>query len=366
MLHSELEDVARRMDLLVARSREAPIQGPLTDLQAACEHIGKAWSRSWLGYHANVYYATLEPPPPGAHFSQEWGLKDTFSGGTVGDWVEFDPKDVEAAIRARAGNPDLKLLNTFRDEVAEEFDLARMDVLSILDARKTEPFIKGVLDQLEEIAIGDVPTILDTLKPKGEFMSRDTLAIGQGFWTPPHLSNLSRVLAVRIALDGSIKLGTLARQAAKHIQRHGPQRAIGENVFIGHGQSPLWRELKDFLQDRLGLRVDEFDRVPVAGVTHIDRLMAMMESARMALILMTADDEQSDGTYHPRMNVVHEAGLFQGRLGFSRAIVILEDGCEEFSNIQGLGQIRFPSENIKAVFEDVRSVLEREGIVNTD
>ena len=57
------------------------------------------------------------------------------------------------------------------------------------------------------------------------------------------------------------------------------------------------------------------------------------------------------------MNVVHEAGLFQGRLGFSRAIILLEESCEEFSNIHGLGQIRFPKGNIKAVFEDVRQLL---------
>jgi hypothetical protein len=62
--------------------------------------------------------------------------------------------------------------------------------------------------------------------------------------------------------------------------------------------------------------------------------------------------------------VVHEAGLFQGRLGFSRAIALLEEGCEEFSNIQGLGQIRFPRGNIAAVFDDVRQVLEREGFVD--
>ncbi len=66
------------------------------------------------------------------------------------------------------------------------------------------------------------------------------------------------------------------------------------------------------------------------------------------------------------MNVVHEAGLFQGRLGFSRAIILLEEGCEEFSNIHGLGQIRFPKGNIKAVFEDVRQLLEREKIIESD
>jgi predicted nucleotide-binding protein len=60
------------------------------------------------------------------------------------------------------------------------------------------------------------------------------------------------------------------------------------------------------------------------------------------------------------MNVVHEAGLFQGRLGFRKAIVLLEEGCEPFSNIDGLGQIRFPRGRISACFEQVREVLERE------
>ena len=64
------------------------------------------------------------------------------------------------------------------------------------------------------------------------------------------------------------------------------------------------------------------------------------------------------------MNAVHEAGLFQGRLGFMRAIVLLEEGCEQFSNIEGLGQIRFPCGNISAAFEEIRRVLEREGLID--
>ena len=65
------------------------------------------------------------------------------------------------------------------------------------------------------------------------------------------------------------------------------------------------------------------------------------------------------------MNVVHEAGLFQGRLGFTKAIILLQEGCEEFSNIEGLGQIRFPKGNIQAVFEEIRRVLEREGLIES-
>jgi hypothetical protein len=77
---------------------------------------------------------------------------------------------------------------------------------------------------------------------------------------------------------------------------------------------------------------------------------------------MTAEDEQLDGTTRARENVVHELGLFQGRLGFNRAIILLEEGCSEFSNIVGLIQIRFPKDKIGAAFEEIRQVLEREQI----
>jgi hypothetical protein len=56
---------------------------------------------------------------------------------------------------------------------------------------------------------------------------------------------------------------------------------------------------------------------------------------------------------------------FKAELGFGRAIILLEEGCEEFSNIHGLGQIRFPRGNISAKFEDIRSVLEREKLINS-
>jgi hypothetical protein len=47
-------------------------------------------------------------------------------------------------------------------------------------------------------------------------------------------------------------------------------------------------------------------------------------------------------------------------LGFSKAIVLLEDGTEEFSNIAGIQQIRFAKGNIKETFGEVLAVLRRE------
>lgn len=138
---------------------------------------------------------------------------------------------------------------------------------------------------------------------------------------------------------------------------------VGSKVFFGHGRSPVWRELKDFVNDRLGLDWEEFNREAVAGLATSERLHDMLQSAQFAFLLMTAEDELADGTPQARPNVIHEIGLFQGKLGMRRAIVLLEEGCAEFSNIVGLSQIRFPKGRISACFEEVRQVLAREGIV---
>jgi len=137
----------------------------------------------------------------------------------------------------------------------------------------------------------------------------------------------------------------------------------GERVFIGHGRSPMWRELKDYVNDKLKLPWDEFNRTPVAGLPTTARLSDMLNNAGIAFLVMTAEDEQQDGSINARMNVVHEVGLFQGKLGFEKAIILLEDGCTEFSNINGLGQLRFPKGNISAVFHLIHDVLEREGML---
>lgn len=142
-------------------------------------------------------------------------------------------------------------------------------------------------------------------------------------------------------------------------------RSIGSHIFIGHGRSPMWREFKDFLSDRLGLPWDEFNREAVAGITTFDRIESILDSASFAFLIMTAEDQHSDATTHARQNVVHEVGLFQGKLGPRKAIILLEEGCNEFSNIVGLSQIRFPEGQISAVFEEVRRVLEREGVLRT-
>ena len=131
-------------------------------------------------------------------------------------------------------------------------------------------------------------------------------------------------------------------------------------VFIGHGQSLQWRDLKDHLQDQHGYEVIAYEMGSRAGHSIRDVISDMLEKSSFAILVMTGEDKTPDGRLRPRQNVIHETGLFQGRLGFTKAIVLIEEGTEVFSNIAGVQQIRYAKGNIKETFGDVLAVLKRE------
>ena len=131
-------------------------------------------------------------------------------------------------------------------------------------------------------------------------------------------------------------------------------------IFIGHGRSAHWRELKDHLQDKHGFRIETYEAGARAGHTIRDILEDMVSKTSFAVLVLTAEDEQADGLLRARQNVIHEAGLFQGRLGFARAVLLLENGVEEFSNVQGIQYIPFSKGNIKEAFGEVLATIKRE------
>jgi predicted nucleotide-binding protein len=131
-------------------------------------------------------------------------------------------------------------------------------------------------------------------------------------------------------------------------------------VFIGHGGSRQWRDLKDHLQDQQGYEVAAYEVGARAGHVVRDILEDMLSRSTFAILVMTGEDEQADGSLRARENVVHEAGLFQGRLGFSRAILLVEDGVAPFSNLQGVQQVRYAKGAIRETFGDVVATIRRE------
>ncbi len=131
-------------------------------------------------------------------------------------------------------------------------------------------------------------------------------------------------------------------------------------IFIGHGNSEQWRDLKDHLHDKHSYDVEAYEIGARASHAIRDILEDMLSKSSFAILVMTGEDKDEKGNLRPRQNVIHELGLFQGKLGFSRAIILLEEGTEEFSNIHGIHQLRYGKLNIKETFGEILATLKRE------
>lgn len=367
---NELIDLADKLDRNVFEFDESPFRSSVKKLRDTAVAIGDSWSGSNLGYHATVYYVDFQPPPPGAHFSVEWGIEEVFgiNAASHGNWREYNYRDVKRLIFEKAGNPDLVELTKQSDGIKDLYETAKHEIISRLTLaleNKANSYLQSLLERSEKILIVSANDFARYELPS-QVRSRDLVAMGQGLGLAPHQEILTSLMGLASPAHCVKELAQIARQAGSHIARmekkSSRNKLVGTNVFIGHGHAFAWRDLKDFISDRLKLPYDEFNRIPVAGITNIARLSEMLKSAAVAFVILTAEDEQADNKMHARLNVIHEVGLFQGRLGFTKAIVLIEDGCEQFSNIEGLGQIRFPNGKISAVFEEIRRVLEREGL----
>jgi hypothetical protein len=143
-----------------------------------------------------------------------------------------------------------------------------------------------------------------------------------------------------------------------------PSSPSPECIFIGHGRSKLWARLKIFLEEELCLATVTYESESRVGKSIVPVIEKMLGQATFAVLVLTAEDETAEGTKRARQNVVHEAGLFQGKLGFDRAVLLVQKGMEGFTNVDGLQHIPFDAEAIEQTFYELTRVLRREKLVS--
>jgi predicted nucleotide-binding protein len=134
-------------------------------------------------------------------------------------------------------------------------------------------------------------------------------------------------------------------------------------LFLGHGRSKPWARVHMHIRDDLKLEVEAWETESRAGLHSIEVLKGLLASCTFAVIVATGEDATHGGEVRARQNVVHEIGLFQGRLGFEKVALLRQEGIEEFSNLAGLQVIPFAGDQIEAAFYDLGRMLKREGIV---
>jgi len=143
----------------------------LSRLENAANAIGKAWSGSWLGHHARIYYEDLQPPPPGAHFSQEWGMKQRLAiEGTTGSWREFDEETVTRSIYKAAGNPSLTAARALAETAESTFEDTKPEVLSLLStaiSERQDSFLSDLKHEVEQTVVLSQLQVIQQMEMKG-------------------------------------------------------------------------------------------------------------------------------------------------------------------------------------------------------
>jgi hypothetical protein len=163
-------------------------------------------------------------------------------------------------------------------------------------------------------------------------------------------------------LDGMNQEGDIQDQ---HLSSATSTQSTGDltSVFLGHGHGPVWSRVQLHLNSDLHLPVEVWESVSRAGRHNVEVLKGFLSTCGFAVLVVTGDDNTHDGVVRARQNVIHEIGLFQGRIGFERVALLEQEGLEGFSNIDGLQRIPFQGIKVEQCFYDLDRMLRREGFI---
>lgn len=168
--------------------------------------------------------------------------------------------------------------------------------------------------------------------------------------------------------------GLLAALASRRLQvEHGAYLGLGlareraggrapRGVFIAHGADPQWRQVQGFLEDYCGLPVYGLSS-QAHGADLANQIRANLAECGFGVCVLTAETTGPGEFGYADQSVVHQAGLLQGRYGFRRVAILVEQGCEAFSNVAGLIRLDFPKGHIETTFWHLEQMLRREGLM---
>lgn len=229
----KLLGIAESLRQYLGREETTDVLGTLERLEIAVELVEKAWSGSWLGYHANTYYQGLQTPPKTVQFSQEYGLTDTFTGQRTSVWAEFDPETVIAKICEHAGIDDLEPVRTHHDETFRQFKAWKSNALSIIRCREQADAILERLGlEIGKLEFPNRQEILETFMPKGKLVTRDAVAATAGICTPPHKAVLVDVMVTRQALATLGNLADLLQAAGTQLSQRSQRLDVLPTVTL--------------------------------------------------------------------------------------------------------------------------------------
>jgi sugar/nucleoside kinase (ribokinase family) len=183
-----------------------------------------------------------------------------------------------------------------------------------------------------------------------------------GFQLEDSINLALKMVSKKLTVTGAKTLdifGGVIGQVADEIAYKHQEKAI----FIGHGRDPIWREVESFLRQDLKVNVEAWESDTRLNQFPIEVLSALLDKTRFAILLMTAEDATDIGSVRARQNVLHEMGLFQGRLGFKNVIVLRDVGLEMPTNLEGWQMVEIDRQNIRGTLANLEAGLRSAKII---
>lgn len=169
-------------------------------------------------------------------------------------WATYTFDGIAKALRSRATNPGLDEIRDVARKVAPRIEHAREELISVLTSLKEttgDSYILRLLEKANETERRSGQDFINVMTPR-HGMTSDPSAMN-GPAVPPHVSVQAEVMEIHLTGGFAKDLGAIAQQAAMHLGlKLKTRRSVhgGTKVFIGHGRSAAWRDLKDCGQCR--------------------------------------------------------------------------------------------------------------------
>jgi predicted nucleotide-binding protein len=163
-------------------------------------------------------------------------------------------------------------------------------------------------------------------------------------------------------------LPNLASGFLQQTQTPVPEKRRPIGVILVHDGHSQRGDVRRFVEQRCGIPVHEIDAATVADTQVAALMPRLLARSSFAICLLTGGSRSSPAEISARSradhHVVHQAGILQGRYGFGRVAILVEEGCDTFSNIAGLVRLHFPVGRVSSVFLELERMLQREGLMD--
>lgn len=131
------------------------------------------------------------------------------------------------------------------------------------------------------------------------------------------------------------------------------------DLFLGYcsESTGIAHEIRDHLEQSLGLKVLDWQRDFAPGGTIMDQIAEAARRCTAGIFLFTRDDLLAESTEDaaPRDNVVLETGYFAHSKGFERVLVIREEGSKMPADLGGVIYLNVADRsNVSATFDTLR------------